>query len=219
MTIAGTRERLGGLPSVVPPCSKRRTHLLKKLVPGLVIGALVLGSSAVAAQDGGTLAAVQERGTLVCGVNGGLPGMSVLNEETGIFEGMDADYCRALAAAVLGDPDAVQYTPLTADQRATAIQGGEVDVIFRNTTNTLTRDASWGDFGPTIFYDGQGMMVPTELGVTSLEELAGASICVTSGTTTEQNLADQMAFLGVDYTPGRGGRDRYGLRPVRGRPL
>ncbi len=174
---------------------------MKRLVPGLVIGALVLGSSAVTAQDGGTLAAVQERGTLVCGVNGGLPGMSVLNEETGIFEGMDADYCRAVAAAVLGDPDAVQYTPLTADQRATAIQGGEVDVIFRNTTNTLTRDASWGDFGPTIFYDGQGMMVKSDLGITTLEELAGASICVTSGTTTEQNLADQMAFRGVDYTP------------------
>ena len=83
---------------------------MKKLVPGLVIGALVLGSSAVAAQDGGgTLAAVQERGVVVCGVNGGLPGMSVLNEETGLFEGMDADYCRAIAAAVLGDADAVQY--------------------------------------------------------------------------------------------------------------
>jgi general L-amino acid transport system substrate-binding protein len=126
--------------------------------------------------------------------------MSVLNEETNTFEGMDADYCRAIAAAVLGDPEAVQYTPLTADQRATAIQGGEVDVIFRNTTNTLTRDAAWGDFGPTIFYDGQGMMVSSELGITTLEELAGASICVTSGTTTEQNLADQMAFLGVEYT-------------------
>ena len=176
-------------------------NVLKKLVPGLVIGALVLGSSAVAAQDGGTLAAVQERGTLVCGVNGGLPGMSVLNEETGVFEGMDADYCRAIAAAVLGDAGAVQYTPLTADQRATAIQGGEVDVIFRNTTHTLSRDAAWGDFGPTIYYDGQGMMVSSDLGVTTLEELDGASICVTSGTTTELNLADQMAFLGVEYTP------------------
>jgi general L-amino acid transport system substrate-binding protein len=165
-----------------------------------VIGALVLSSSAVAAQDaGGTLAKVQDRGVVVCGVNGGLPGMSVLNEETGLFEGMDGDYCRAVAAAVLGDANAVQYTTLTADQRATAIQGGEVDVIFRNTTDTLTRDAAWGDFGPTIFYDGQGMMVRADLGVTTLEELAGATICVTSGTTTEQNLADQMAFRGVEY--------------------
>jgi general L-amino acid transport system substrate-binding protein len=174
---------------------------LKKLVPGLVIGALVLGSSAVAAADGDTLAAVQERGVVVCGVNGGLPGMSVLNEETGVFEGMDGDYCRAVAAAVLGDDTKVQFATLTADQRATAIQGGEVDVIFRNTTHTLSRDAAWGDFGPTIFYDGQGMMVPAELGITTLEELDGASICVTSGTTTELNLADQMAFLGVEYTP------------------
>ena len=174
---------------------------MKKLIPGLVIGALVLSSTAVAAQGGNTLSAVQERGQVVCGVNGGLPGMSVLNEESGVFEGMDADYCRAIAAAVLGDPEAVQYTPLTADQRATAIQGGEVDVIFRNTTHTLSRDTAWGDFGPTILYDGQGLMVPTELGITELTELDGASICVTSGTTTELNLADQMSFLGVEYTP------------------
>jgi general L-amino acid transport system substrate-binding protein len=162
---------------------------------------MIIGTSAVAAQDGGTLAAVQERGQVVCGVNGGLPGMSVLNQETAQYEGMDADYCRAIAAAVLGDADAVQYTPLTADQRATAIQGGEVDVIFRNTTNTLSRDAGWGDFGPTIFYDGQGMMVGADSGVTTLEDLAGATICVTTGTTTELNLTDQMAFLGVEYTP------------------
>ena len=174
---------------------------MKRLVPGLVIGALVLGSSAVYAQDGGTLAEVQARGQLVCGVNGGLPGMSVLNQETGAFEGMDADYCRAIAAAVLGDPNAVQYASITADQRATAIQGGEVDVIFRNTTNTVSRDATWGNFGPTIFYDGQGMMVRADLGATTLEDLAGATICVTAGTTTELNLTDQMAFLGVEFEP------------------
>jgi general L-amino acid transport system substrate-binding protein len=165
------------------------------------MGALVMGSSATLAQEGGTLAAVQARGSLVCGVNGGLPGMSVLNEATGQYDGMDADYCRALAAAVLGDPNAVEYRPLTADQRATAIQGGEVDVIFRNTTNTISRDATWGDFGPTIFYDGQGMMVRADVGATTLEDLAGATICVTSGTTTELNLTDQMTFLGVEFTP------------------
>ena len=160
-----------------------------------------MGSSVTLAQEGGTLAAVQARGSLVCGVNGGLPGMSVLNEATGQYDGMDADYCRALAAAVLGDPNAVEYRPLTADQRATAIQGGEVDVIFRNTTNTISRDATWGDFGPTIFYDGQGMMVRADVGATTLEDLAGATICVTSGTTTELNLTDQMTFLGVEFTP------------------
>ena len=172
----------------------------KLLVPGLVIGALVLGTSAVAAQ-GGTLAAVQERGSLVCGVNGALPGMSVLDEATGEFNGMDADYCRAVAVAVLGDASAVQYRPLNADQRATAIQTGEVDVIFRNTTNTLTRDATWGNFGPTIFYDGQGMMTRAELGATALEDLDGATICVTSGTTTEQNLTDQFAARGLSFEP------------------
>ncbi len=174
---------------------------MKRLVPGLVIGALVLGSSAVYAQAGGRLAEVQSRGQLVCGVNGGLPGMSVLNADTGLYEGMDGDYCRAVAAAVLGDANAVEFRTLTADQRATAIQGGEVDVIFRNTTNTLSRDASWGDFGPTIFYDGQGMMTRADLGATTLEDLDGATICVTSGTTTEQNLADQMSFRGLTYEP------------------
>jgi general L-amino acid transport system substrate-binding protein len=175
---------------------------LKKLVPGLVIGALILGSSAVYAQeDGGTLAAVRERGSVVCLINGALPGMSVLNPETQDYDGMDADYCRAVAAAVLGDPTAVTWSTLTADQRAVAIQTGEVDVIFRNTTNTLTRDADWGDFGPTILYDGQGMMVPVASGITTLEELDGAAICVTAGTTTELNLADQFSFRGLAHEP------------------
>ena len=173
---------------------------MRKFVPGLVVGALILGTSAVSAQ-GGTLAAIQERGALVCGVHGGLPGMSVLNEESNVYEGMDADFCRAVAVAVLGDPNAVEYRTLTADQRSTAIQGGEVDVIFRNTTNTLTRDASWGEFGPTIFYDGGGIMIPAETGTTSLEELDGATICVTSGTTTERALANQMAASGLAYEP------------------
>jgi general L-amino acid transport system substrate-binding protein len=162
---------------------------------------MIIGTSAVAAQDGGTLAAVQERDVLVCGVNGGLPGMSVLNEETGQYDGMDGDYCRAVAAAVLGDPNKVEFRTLTADQRATAVQGGEIDVLFRNTTNKLSRDAEWGDFGPTILYDGQGMMVPVSLGITTIEELDGATICVTSGTTTQQNLADQMTFRGLAYEP------------------
>jgi general L-amino acid transport system substrate-binding protein len=182
---------------------------VKRLVPGLVIGALVLSASAVSAQ-GGTLAAVQERGQLICGVHGALPGMSVLNQDSGQYEGMDADFCRAVAAAVLGDPAAVQYVQLEADQRATAVQGGEVDVVFRNTTNTLERDALWGNFGPTIFYDGQGIMVraadfgESATGVQGLEvldALAGATICVTSGTTTELNLADQMRFRGLEYEP------------------
>ena len=174
---------------------------MKKLVPGLVIGALALTSTAVAAADGDTLAAVKERGEVICGVNGGLPGMSVLNNETGIFEGMDGDYCRGVAAAIFGDDSKVTFTTLTADQRATAVQGGEIDVLFRNTTQTFTRDATWGDFGPVILYDGQGIMVRVADEISSLEDLNGATICVTSGTTTEQNLADQMTWLGIEYNP------------------
>jgi len=150
---------------------------------------------------GGRLAAVQGRGQLVCGVNGGLPGFSVLDEGTGQFSGFDVDYCRAIAAAVLGDPDAVEYRPLTADQRGPALQAGEIDVLIRNTTWTVTRDTTWGLFAPTTFYDGQGMMVTSATGAQRLEDLAGATICVQSGTTTELNLTDQMRALGVQFEP------------------
>jgi general L-amino acid transport system substrate-binding protein len=150
----------------------------------------------VAAQDGGILADVQERGTLICGVHGGLPGMSSLNAETNEFEGMDADFCRGVAAAV--GVDNIEFVPVTGDARQGAI-ASEVDVLFRNTTNTLSRDAGWGSFGPTILYDGQGMMVRADSGVESLADLDGATICVTTGTTTLLNLADAMAVAGAAY--------------------
>lgn len=170
---------------------------MKRLIPGLVIGALILGSSAVTAQDGGgILAQVQDRGMLVCGISGVTPGMSALDPD-GNYQGMDADYCRAVAAAALGDPEAIEWRPLTAEARAPALQNGEIDVMFRQTTNTLSRDAQWGNFGPTILYDGQGIMVPADSGITSLADLNGAAICVTTGTTTQQQLAE----FGIDYTP------------------
>lgn len=150
---------------------------------------------------GGRLAAVQSRGQLVCGVNGGLPGFSVLDEASGQFSGFDVDFCRAIAAAVLGDADAVEYRPLAADQRGPALQAGEIDVLIRNTTWTVTRDSTWGLFAPTTFYDGQGMMVTAATGAERLEDLAGATICVQSGTTTELNLTDQMRALGVQFEP------------------
>ncbi|MEO8246170.1 MAG: amino acid ABC transporter substrate-binding protein [Chloroflexota bacterium] len=148
----------------------------------------------------GRLAAVQARGTLICGVNGSLPGFSFL-DESGENTGFDADYCRALAAAVLGDPEAVEFRALSADQRGPALQTGEVDVLIRNTTWTVSRDTSWGLFAPTTFYDGQAIMVHSDVGATSLEDLAGATICVQSGTTTELNLTDQFRSLGIDFTP------------------
>jgi general L-amino acid transport system substrate-binding protein len=147
------------------------------------------------------LADVLSRGQLICGVNGGLPGFSFLEEGTGEWSGFDADFCRAIAAAVLGDPDAVEFRPLSADERSTALQTGEIDVLIRNTTWTVSRDSAWGLFAPTTFYDGQGMMVTSAVGATTLQDLEGATICVQSGTTTELNLTDQMRALGVEFSP------------------
>jgi general L-amino acid transport system substrate-binding protein len=140
----------------------------------------------------GRLALVRERGQLICGVNGSLPGFSFL-EEDGTNSGFDADFCRALAAAVLGDPEAVEFRAINADQRGPALQTGEVDVLIRNTTWTVSRDTSWGLFGPTTFYDGQAIMVNSTLtDATTIDELEGATVCVQSGTTTELNLADRL---------------------------
>lgn len=149
----------------------------------------------------GRLALVQDRGELICGVNGALPGFSFLDQATGDNTGFDADFCRAVAVAVLGDPDAVDFRATNADARGPALQTGEVDVLIRNTTWTVTRDTQWGLFAPTTFYDGQGIMVRTADGIGSLEDLEGATICVQTGTTTELNLADALDAAGIDATP------------------
>ncbi len=150
---------------------------------------------------GGRLALVKSRGKIICGVNDALPGFSALDKSTGQFSGFDADYCRAVAAAVLGDPKAVEFRAVNTGQRGPALQTGEIDVLIRNTTWTVSRDDAWGLFAPTTFYDGQGMMVKKSLGVKTLKDLAGASICVQSGTTTELNLTDQMRAAGVQFKP------------------
>lgn len=145
------------------------------------------------------LVEVQARGTLICGVNGELPGFSFLDESSGEYTGFDVDFCRAIAAAVLGDPDAVEYRNVTTDQRAPLLQSGDIDVLIRNTTWTVSRDTSWGLFGPTTFYDGQAIMVNSTLtDATEIDDLAGATVCVQSGTTTELNLTDR---LGDSITP------------------
>src|SRR5690606_6062583 len=170
-------------------------HRLRSLV---VVFLLVFGVTAIAQAQ--TLERVKSRGRLVCGVNNALPGFGYI-ESDGSWSGFDVDFCRAIAAAVLGDPEAVEFVPLSAAQRQPAIQTGEVDVLIRNTTWTLSRDTEWtADFAPTTFYDGQGFMVRKDLGVTELEDLAGASICVTRGTTTELNLADTMRARGIPFT-------------------
>ncbi len=152
-------------------------------------------------KEGSMLETVKARGKIICGVNQAVPGFGFLQPD-GTFAGFDIDFCKALSSAVFGNPDSVEYRPLNAKQRFTALQSGEIDVLIRNTTWTLTRDTELGaNFAPTTFYDGQGIMVRKDSGIKTLEDLQGASICVSSGTTTELNLADQMAARGIEYTP------------------
>ena len=149
--------------------------------------------------SGELLADVQARGNLLCGVNESVPGFGFRNPD-GTLSGFDIDFCKAVAAAVLGDPEAVEFVPLTAQQRFTALQSGEIDVLIRNTTFTSSRDGGEGaTFLHTTFYDGQGMMVRADSGFAALEDLANTAICVLSGTTTELNLATR--FADIAYEP------------------
>ena len=155
----------------------------------------------VAAAGANTLETVLARGRLVCGGNQAVPGFGFLLED-GTFSGFDIDYCRALAAAIFGDVSKVEIRPLTAAERFTALQTGEIDVLSRNTTWSLLRDTELGtNFVATTFYDGQGMMVRTDSGITTLEQLNGATICVQAGTTTELNLADVFSSRSISYSP------------------
>jgi general L-amino acid transport system substrate-binding protein len=148
-----------------------------------------------------TLDAVIKKGFLQCGVNVGLAGFSQPDSH-GVWKGIDVDVCRAVAAAVFGDAGKVRYTPLTAQQRFTAIQSGEVDVLSRNTTWTITRDISLGlNFVGVNYYDGQGFMVPKKRKVKSAKQLDGATICVQPGTTTELNLADYFRANKMKFKP------------------
>jgi general L-amino acid transport system substrate-binding protein len=150
---------------------------------------------------GGTLQTIKSRGQLICGSNDQVPGFGSV-DSSGQTVGFDIDFCKALAAAIFGDATKVQYRPLTAQERFTAVQSGEVDVLIRNTTATLTRETVNGlDFAPTNFYDGQGIMVRTGDNISSLEQLNGATICVQSGTTTELNLADAFRAQNLEFTP------------------
>ena len=148
-----------------------------------------------------TLDAVRARGFVQCGVNTGLAGFSQPDSK-GVWRGIDVDVCRAIAAAVFGDAGKVRYTPATTQQRFTALQSGEVDVLSRNTTWTLSRDTSLGlNFAGINFYDGQGFMVPKKLNVKSAKELNGATVCVLPGTTTELNLADYFRAHRMTFKP------------------
>jgi general L-amino acid transport system substrate-binding protein len=168
----------------------------------LVVGtAAALALSVGTAKAGATLDAIKSKGFIQCGVSTGLAGFSN-PDDAGNWSGLDVDVCRAIAAALFGDAEAVKYTPLTAKERFTALQSGEVDVLSRNTTWTLARDSTLGlDFTGVTYYDGQGFMVPKSLGVKSALELDGASVCVQTGTTTELNLADYFRANNMSFTP------------------
>ena len=166
-----------------------------------VAGAIALAFTAGAAQAQGTLDAVQKKGFVQCGVNTGLAGFSQ-PDSRGVWKGLDVDVCRAIAAAVFGDASKVRYTPLTTQQRFTALQSGEVDVLARNTTWTMTRDTSLGlNFVGVNYYDGQGFMVPKKSNITSAKQLNGATVCVQPGTTTELNLSDYFRANRMSFKP------------------
>jgi len=170
---------------------------MKKMGATLLLGAAF--SVAAASATAGTLDEVKKRGTLKCGVSTGLTGFSNTDAQ-GKWKGLDVDICRAVAAAVLGDAEKVSYKPLTAKERFTAIQSGEVDLLSRNTTWTLTRDGSLGlNFAGVNYYDGQGFMARSDLGIKNAKELDGATVCLQAGTTTERNLGDYFREHGMKY--------------------
>ncbi len=167
---------------------------MKKLVM-LTAGAALAAAAGTA--NAATLDDVKKKGFVQCGVSQGLPGFSNPDEK-GNWSGIDVDVCRAVAAAIFGDATKVKYTPLSAKERFTALQSGEVDVLSRNTTWTLTRDTSLGlDFTGVNYYDGQGFMVRKKLGVATATKLSGASVCTNIGTTTELNVSDYFRANGM----------------------
>jgi general L-amino acid transport system substrate-binding protein len=174
---------------------------MKKILVGtLGVAAMVFAASAASAT---TLDDVKAKGFLQCGVNTGLAGFASPNDK-GEWSGFDVDYCRAVAAAIFGDGTKVKFTPTTAKERFTALQSGEIDVLIRNTTQTLSRDTALGfNFAGVNYYDGQGFMINAKKlpGVNSALQLSGASVCVQSGTTTELNLADYFKANKMEYNP------------------
>jgi general L-amino acid transport system substrate-binding protein len=164
----------------------------------ILVASLAIAAPAVA---GPTIDKIKKADAIVCGVSTGVVGFSAADSQ-GKYTGLDVDVCRAIAAAVLGSADKVKYTPLTPQQRFTALQSGEVDILSRNTTWTQQRDTALGlNFAPVTYYDGQGFMVPAKLGVKSAKELNGATVCVQPGTTTELNLADYFRSNKMDFKP------------------
>jgi general L-amino acid transport system substrate-binding protein len=165
----------------------------------IIAGGMLVATMSLA--SAGALDTVKQRGTLVCGVSAGFAGFSAPDSQ-GNYKGLDVDYCRALAAAVLADPNKVRYVALTAQNRFTALQSGEIDVLYRNSTQTYLRGVTLGlRQGPVNFYDGQGFVVKKDLGVKELKDLKGATVCVAQGTTHEVTLGDYGRANNIDWKP------------------
>lgn len=174
---------------------------MKRLMTAISIAALGFACAPATLMADVTVDAVKKRGTVICGVNGNRAGFSALDSQ-GKWQGMDVDTCKAIAAAVLGDKDKVQFVKTTTQTRFTALQTGEVDVLTRNVTWTLGRDAKLGvDFVAPTFYDGQGFMVNKNTGAKTVKDLGGATICVLPGSTSEKVAADVFKANGLSYTP------------------
>ena len=177
---------------------------MRKLLPGIAfLSLLITGCSNSYQKDTSRLDLIKKRGELICGVSGKIPGFSFLGIN-GEYKGLDVDICKSFAAGILGDSNKIQYRPLTAAERFTAIKTGEIDILSRNTTFTLSRDSSGGNglsFAPVVFYDGQGLMVKKDSNISNIEDLQNKSICVGSGTTTEQNINDVFESKSLPYTP------------------
>ena len=164
-------------------------------------GAVTAVAPAAFAADGPTMKKVKARGEVICGVHQGRYGFAIADSQ-GKWKGLDVDFCRAVAAAVLGDSEKVKYIPLGSVQRFPALQSGEVDMLSRTTTITLTRDSALGfNFGPPTFYTGTGFMVRKSIGVTTVDQMEGAAICVFPGSTTEKNIASLFKSKGMKFTP------------------
>ena len=170
---------------------------MKKIVTGIMGGAVL--AMAAGAASAATLDDVKAKGHIQCGVSQGLPGFSN-PDSAGNWSGLDVDFCKGMAAAIFGDASKVQFTPLSAKERFTALQSGEVDILSRNTTWTMSRDTQLGlNFAVVNYYDGQGFMVRKSMNINSALQLSGAAICTNTGTTTELNVADYFRANNMDY--------------------
>ncbi len=164
---------------------------------------LLTGCSTITEENQSRLELIKKRNSLICGVSGKIPGFSFL-ETDGSYQGLDVDICRAFAAAFIGNANKVQYRQLTAAERFIAVSTGEIDLLSRNTTFNLSRDSDGGNrlsFSPVVFHDGQGLMVRQKSGINNIKDLANKSICLGSGTTTEQNINDAFEAKSIPYTP------------------